>query len=113
MDIFSLQEAWPGLIRVPTKPLKPTGQVTGVRYLVYTQDGCGELLAQAVQCGGDTEHLFGPLQPISSLEFAPEQSRHRVDHQEADQTAGQEEGDAAGQTHLEGVLQANKTPVSL
>lgn len=79
-------------------------------YLVDTQDRCAELLAQVVQCGRDGEHLFSPLQPISSLELTPEQSRHRVNHKEPDQTPGQQEGDAAGETHLEGVLQANKSP---
>lgn len=79
-------------------------------YLVDTQDRCAELLAQVVQCGGDGEHLFGPLQPIGSLELTSEQSRHRVHHQESDQTPGQQEGDAAGETHLQGVLQVNKVP---
>lgn len=66
-----------------------------------------------MQCGGDGKHLFGPLQPISSLELTPEQSRHRVHHQEPDQAPGQQEGDAAGQTHLQGVLQVNKAPPRL
>ena len=47
-----------------------------VCYLVDTEDTYGELLAQVVQCGGKGEQLFVPLQPIISLEFRPEQSRH-------------------------------------
>ncbi len=79
-----------------------------VCYLVDTEDRRGELLAQVVQCGGEDEQLFRPFQPISSLELGPEQSRHRVDHQQPDQTPSQQQRDPAGKTHLQGVLQVHE-----
>lgn len=87
-----------------------TGPVhrTGVCYLVDTEDRCGELLAQIVQCGRDRQYLFGPLQPISSLELTPEQGCHWVDHQEPDHSPGQQKGDATRETHPQGVLQVKQ-----
>lgn len=73
-------------------------------HLVDAQDRCGKVPAQAVQCGAHGEHLSGPLLPLSGLELTPEHSCHRIQHHQADQTPGQQEGDPARQTQLEGVL---------
>lgn len=73
-------------------------------HLVDAQNRCGKVPAQAVQCGGHSEHLSGPLLPLSSLELTPEDSCHRIQHHQADQPPGQQEGDTARETQLEGVL---------
>lgn len=76
-------------------------------HLVDAQHRCAKLLTQAMERRRHCQHLFGPLHPISRLKLAPQQSRQRVNHQQAHCTPGQEEGHTSGEAHLERVLQSD------